>query len=166
MPDDKLNAAIAARAVTGQAGDYQRSLLSRAVELLEARHFASAAALFEGALAVSPTQWVRNCLAFCLIPLEPTSATQMLSELLDEGYEPLLMRANLAAASRLSGSIDGAHAHAMAGLELLEGEPPRLPAFLWRFGESEVFLGHIDPERYLREALDWAEASPLGAGDQ
>lgn len=166
VPDDKLNAAIAARAVTGHGGEYQRSLLSRAIELLEARQFASAVALFEGALAVSPTQWVRNCLAFCLIPLEPTSASQMLSELLDEGFEPPLVLANLAAASRLSGSIDGAHAHAMAGLELLEDEPIRPPAYLWRFGESEVFLGHIDLERYLRDALDWTEASPLSAGDQ
>ncbi len=92
VPDEKLNAEIAMRAVTGQGGEYQRSLLSRAVELLEARQFSAAAALFEGALAVSPTDWVRSCLAFCLIPIEPLSAIQILDELLAEGFDPPLLR--------------------------------------------------------------------------
>lgn len=166
VPADKLNAEIARRAVTGEGGEYRGSLLSRAVELLESREFGSAAALFEGALAVSPTPWVRNCLAFCLIPLEPTSAVQMLTELLDDGFDPPLVRANLAAASRLAGSIVDARAHARAGLELLEGGRARAPAFLWRFGESEIFLGSIDLERYLRDAIEWTEASPLGTGNQ
>ncbi|MBV8958644.1 MAG: hypothetical protein JO054_08805 [Actinobacteria bacterium] len=165
MPKDKLNAEIAARAVSGAGGEYQRSLLTRAVELLEARQFANAAALFEGALAVSPTLWVRNCLAFCLIPVETSSAAQMLNELLDEGFDPPLVRANLAAASRLSGSIEDTRDHAVAGLALLEGRS-RPPAFLWRFGESEVFLAQIDLERYLRDVLSWAEGQPLGTGDQ
>jgi hypothetical protein len=163
---DKLNAEIALRAVTGDGAEYQLALLSRAVELLESRQFAEAAAMFEGALAVSPTPWVRNCLAFCLVPLEPAAATQVFIELLSEELDVALLRANLAAASRVMGDLDGAWAHAAAGLECLASQGPRPPAFLWRFGESDVYLGEIDLERYLRSALQWSDPSRSGAGDQ
>lgn len=158
VPPEKLNAAIAQRAVTGEGGEYQRSLLPRAVELLEARNFATAAAMFEGALAVSESQWVRNCLAFCLVPIEPESAAKMLEDLLAEGFDAALVRANLAATSRLMGSVEDAWAHAAAGLDALGIEVTRAPAFLWKFGESEVYLTRMELERYLREALEWGEA--------
>lgn len=57
VSDGKLNAAIALRAVTGESAEYQRALLSRAVELVGARQFTEAAAMFEGALTVAPTPW-------------------------------------------------------------------------------------------------------------
>jgi hypothetical protein len=87
-------------------------------------------------------------------------------ELLSEEFDVALLRANLAAASRVMGDLDGAWAHAAAGLECLASQGPRPPSFLWRFGESDVYLGEIDLERYLRSALQWSDPSRSGADDQ
>ena len=165
LPVDKLNAEIARRAVTGDEGEYHKNLLNRSVELLEARRFSDAVSLFEAALALSPTLWVRNCLAFCLIPQEPMFAVHMLVELLDEGFHPPLVRANLAAASRLCGAVEEARLHAAAGLAALDGRS-QSSAFLWRFGESEVVLAEVDLERYLRNALAWSDPGPSGTSYQ
>ena len=154
VPQDRLNAEVAKRAVDGEAHD-PRALLTTAVDYLRVGDVDQAVALFQGALAAAPNPWVRNCLAFCLIPTDPAGAEFMFRELLAEDYDPALLRANLAATSRLQGDGEAAHTHAREGLELLERDPSR-SAHLWGFeGDAPVLMVDVDIEDYLRFVLSW-----------
>lgn len=116
-------------------------------------------ALFQGALAVSPSDWVRNCLAFCLIPSDPVSAKGMFTDLLETGYDPPLLHANLAAASRMVGDIVSAHDHARQGLDLVSGRDGRpLEGYhLWGFehGRAEL-IENTNLREYLETILSWS----------
>jgi tetratricopeptide (TPR) repeat protein len=154
VPQERLDAEIAKRAVEGKAHD-PRALLTTAVEYLQAGDIDEAIALFQGALTVAPNLWVKNCLAFCLVPADPTWAELMFRELLAEDYDPPLVRANLAATLRLQGNIPEAHAHAREGLERIAGSPPR-SAYLWGFeGDAPSLMPDVDIENYLRFVLSW-----------
>lgn len=154
VPQGRLDAVVAARAVDGELHD-PRALLSTAVEYLRAGDIDQAVALFQGALAVAPNNWVRNCLAFCLVPADPAWAELMFRELLEEDFDPALLRANLAATARIQGDIEAAHEHAQQGLELVAGEPPR-SAHLWGFeGDTPALIVDVDIESYLRFVLSW-----------
>jgi hypothetical protein len=154
VPQERLNEEVATRAVDGEAHD-PRALLTTAVEYLRVGNVDQAVALFQGALAVAPNSWVRNCLAFCLVPADPAWAELMFRELLAEGFDPALLRANLAATARVRGDVEAAHAHARDGLELIEGDPPR-SAHLWGFeGDAPTLMVDVDLEYYLRFVLSW-----------
>jgi hypothetical protein len=154
VPLDRLNAEIARRAVEGEMRD-PRSLLSMGVELLLQGEHEQAVALFQGALTVSPGSWVRNCLAFCLVPSDPQAAAAMFRELLAEGFEPHLLHANLAATSRLQGDIAAVHEHARAGLDSTS-ENDLSTAYLWGFeGKSLILIKNASIPGYLKSALSW-----------
>lgn len=154
VPQERLNAVVAARAVDGEVHD-PRALLTTAVEHLRVGDVDQAVALFQGALAVSPNDWVRNCLAFCLVPVDPIWAELMFRDLLAKSFDPALLQANLAATARLQGNITAAHEHARAGLELETGNEPRT-AHLWGFEGDELRLMiDVDVEDYLKFVLSW-----------
>jgi hypothetical protein len=112
-------------------------------------------ALFQGALAVADSQWVRNCLAFCLVPSDPAGAEPMFMELLEEGYDDSLVHANLAATNRILGDIETAHSHARTGLGLLADSDSRV-AFLWGFEEgAPVLMSDVRVVEDLRFVLSW-----------
>jgi len=154
VPADRLNAEIAVRAVEGGGRD-PRSLLMTGVEFLQNGDHEQAIALFQGALTVSPSTWVRNCLAFCLVPSDPAGAALMFRELLGEGFDPPLLHANMAATSRLQGDMKSAHSHAREGLELLAEAGDRV-AYLWGFEDgAPVLMADISLMDYLRFVLSW-----------
>ncbi|MHB8826900.1 MAG: tetratricopeptide repeat protein [Acidimicrobiales bacterium] len=149
-----LNAVIAKRTVDGEIGD-PRALLSTAVSYLRSGEIEQAIALFQGALAVRPGQWVRNGLAFCLVPSDANSAREMFEKLLDEGYNTPLIRANLAATYRMLGEISHAQTHARTGLTEL-GEDTDGSAYLWGFeGNSPVLMEDVSVRDYLQFVLSW-----------
>jgi hypothetical protein len=154
IPTDHLNAEIASRAVVGGARD-PRALLSTGVDLLLRGEHEQAVAFFQGALTVQPSSWVRNCLAFCLIPSDPDAAADIFQDLLNDGHEPHLVYANLAAVERLWGNISAAHHFARAGLALID-EQDRRTAYLWGFEDSlPTLMENVVIRDYLRFVLSW-----------
>lgn len=107
-----------------------RSLLMAGVQHLKDGEQGQAVALFQGTLTVADSQWVRNCLAFCLVPSDPAGAAIMFMELLEEGFDDPLVHANMAATNRILGDIETAHGHARTGLGAFDPEPPPV----WRPG--------------------------------
>ena len=158
VPAERLNAEIAMRAVDGEGRD-PRSLLSTGVELLQRGEHEQAVALFQGALMVSPSPWVRNCLAFCRVPSDPLAAAEILHKLLDD-FDPALLHANLAATSRLRGDVPLAHWHARAGLDQLDESDGR-SAHLWGFdGALLMLMTDVGLRDYLRFVLSWEWWAP------
>lgn len=153
VPQDRLNAEIADRSVNG-AGVDQRSLLTTGVQHIRDGEHILAAALFQGALAMTDSAWVRNNLAFCLVPTDPAGAKAMFTELLDEGFDPPLVHANLAAVNRMLGDVSAAHGNASAGLELLQSSGSR-GAYLWSFEGGAPVLAEVGLAEYLRFVLGW-----------
>lgn len=153
VPQDRLNAEISQRAVMGDLRD-PRSLLMSGVQYLREGEQEKAVALFQGALTVADSQWVRNCLAFALVPSDPAGSERMFRELLAEGFDPPLVHANLAAVKRVLGDIGLAQEHALEGLALLASGTSR-EAFLWGFVEGSPSLMSARVEEYLRFVLGW-----------
>lgn len=157
VPQERLNAEIAKRAVEGE-GRVPRALLAVGVQLLKDGDHEQAAALFQGALAVSDSQWVRNCLAFCLVPSDPAGADLMFTELLEEGFDPPIVLANLAATNRILNDLESAHGNARRGLTLLS-ETDLRSASLWGFEDGmPVLMPDIKVVDYLRFVLGWGPA--------
>ena len=154
LAPDRLNAEIALRTVDGDGSD-PRSLLMAGVDFLQRGEHEQATALFQGALAVSPSAWVRNCLAFCLVPSDPAIATEMFLQLLTEDFNQPLLCANLAATSRLQHDIESAHAYARRGLEQTS-DAKHSTAYLWGFeGGVPTLMADVSLHDYLRFVLSW-----------
>jgi len=154
VPMDRLNEEIASRAVEGDGVD-PRALLSTGVELLLKGEHEQAVAFFQGALTVQPSSWVRNCLAFCLIPSDTRAAEEIFRELLTEGHDTHLVHANLAAINRLHGDIRAAHQNARAALDSMD-EQDRRTAYLWGFeGDLLTLMENVVVRDYLRFVLSW-----------
>lgn len=149
VPPDQLNAEIARRAVMGTETDHGE-LVSQAVEFLNDGRPDLAVSLFEGAAAVLPRdQIVRNGLAFCQIPAAPGLSCTLFQELLDEGFDPVLVHANLLCAYRSRGDAIAARRHGRRALSLLGQNPPR-SAYLWCLEPGpEMRLGFVDIEDYV-----------------
>ena len=82
----------------------------------------------------------------------------MFTELLEEGFDPPILHANLAATSRILGDMEGAHEQAHRGLRLLSEADPRV-AFLWGFDEGEpILMSDVRVVEYLRFVLSWGPA--------